>query len=286
MSLTSQCQSSSNPWLSQAVTIADITQELEGIATYHLAFRDSHSADRYHFAPGQFNMLYVPGVGEVAISISGDPALRGPLPHTIRVAGNVTTTLARMGQGGELGLRGPFGSAWPLPQLVGLDVMLVAGGVGAAPLRPAVYALLGNRTQYGELILFCGARTPAGLLFQREYADWQRRGMKVVTTVDRAPAGWTGNVGVVPSLLERLPLPRPDRTAVIMCGPEVMMRYTARAALARGIAEEQIWLTLERNMQCAVGLCGHCQLGPTFLCKDGPVFRHDQIAPFLNVESL
>ena len=275
-----------NPWLTQTVCIESITAEIPEVATYELAFVDSQVAARYRFLPGQFNMLYLPGVGEVAISLSANPQSREGWAHTIRVAGTVTQSLSRLQPGATLGLRGPYGNPWPMAECLGKDVILVAGGIGLAPLRPVIFELLANRAQYGNLTLLLGARTPEGLLYPREYADWQAGGFDLQTTVDRASATWTGNVGVVTSLLDRLTLPRPHKTVLLTCGPEVMMHFTVNSARKRGVPEEQVWLSSERNMQCAVGLCGHCQLGPTFVCKDGPVFRHDHIAPFLKVEGL
>jgi NAD(P)H-flavin reductase len=277
---------SSNPWQSQTVRIEKITPEIPDVATYELAFTDPQIAAGYQFVPGQFNMLYLPGVGEVAISVSANPQSRDTWAHTIRVAGSVTQSLSRLAPGATLGLRGPFGNPWPVDVCHGHDVVLVAGGIGLAPLRPVIYQLLANRARYGNLTLLAGARTPEGLLYPREYEDWQKAGFDVQSSVDRASTVWTGNVGVVTLLLDRLGLPRPERTVVLTCGPEVMMHFAVKSALRRGIPEEQIWLSSERNMQCAVGLCGHCQLGPTFVCKDGPVFRHDQIAPFLKIEGL
>lgn len=275
-----------NPWLSQTVRIESITAEIPEVATYELAFVDPQLAARYRFLPGQFNMLYLPGVGEVAISISANPSSRERWAHTIRVAGTVTQSLSRLPPGATLGLRGPYGNPWPLADCLGKDVILVAGGIGLAPLRPVIYELLANRTKYGNVTLLLGARTPDGLLYPNEYADWQAGGIELHSTVDRAAADWTGNVGVVTLLIDRLPLPRPEQTVLLMCGPEVMMHFTVKSARKRGLNEKQIWLSSERNMQCAVGLCGHCQLGPTFVCKDGPVFRYDHIAPFLKVEGL
>jgi NAD(P)H-flavin reductase len=272
-----------NPWLAQSVEIAGITPEIPGVATYHLRLRDADAHARYQFLPGQFNMLYLPGVGEAAISLSG-----GGLTwdHTIRVAGNVTRTLAGLGVGGTLGLRGPYGSYWPLDVCAGADVVVVAGGIGLAPLRPAISELVGDRKRFGRRTLLCGARTPDTLLYTRQYDDWTDRGLDVQTTVDRPQPGWPGNVGVVPLLVDRLRPLAPGNSVLFVCGPEVMMRYTVRSALERGLRKDQIWVTLERNMQCAVGLCGHCQLGPQFVCKDGPIFRYDQIEPFFDVEAL
>jgi NAD(P)H-flavin reductase len=278
--------SAANPWLSHTIQIAEITPEIPGVATYHFAFADAREAARYRFKPGQFNMIYLPGVGESAISLSANPASRDRWSHTIRVAGNVTQALARLGTGATLGLRGPYGSYWPIDRCADHDIVLVAGGIGLAPLRPAIYQIIDHRAEYGRVTLLYGARTPEGLLYSREYDDWRAHGIDVQTTVDRATAGWNGYVGVAILLLARLPLPRPDQTTVLVCGPEVMMHLTGRSALARGIAAGHLWLSSERNMQCAVGLCGHCQLGPTFVCKDGPVFGYDHIAPFLSIEGL
>lgn len=275
-----------NPWLTQTVRIASITAELPDVATYDLEFLDPSVAARYRFLPGQFNMLYLPGVGEVAISISANPQSRDRWAHTIRVAGSVTQTLSRLQPGATLGLRGPYGNPWPMAACHGKDVILVAGGIGLAPLRPVIYDLLANRQQYGKITLLLGARTPEGLLYPGQYTEWQAAGFELRTTVDRAGQNWNGNIGVVTLLLDRIPIPRPQETILFVCGPEVMMHFTVKSAIKRGVEEKQIWLSSERNMQCAVGLCGHCQLGPAFVCKDGPVFRHDQIAPYLKVEGL
>ena len=183
-------------------------------------------------------------------------------------------------------MRGPFGSGWPIEECVGRDVVLVAGGIGLPPLRPVIYRLLDEQRQYGRLNLLYGARSPDTRLYTNEYESWSERGLVVHTTVDRSRPGYKGNVGVVPLLLERLQTFAPRTSVLFICGPEVMMRFTARAAIERGMAPSQIWVSTERNMQCAIGLCGHCQLGSEFICKDGPVFRYDRIAPFLKVEGL
>lgn len=275
-----------DPWLSTPMTVRHVTPETPGVATYDLAFANSDVASQYAYRPGQFNMLYLPGVGEVAISISGDPADASRLLHTIRVAGVVTQALADAGEGASLGLRGPFGSSWPMDECARKDVVLVAGGIGLAPLRPAIYEIITNRDRFGQVALLYGSRTPGGLLYPEEYADWQSHKLDVQTTVDRTTDGWQGNVGVVTLLLDRLALPRPSETVLMTCGPEVMMWYTIQSAKARGLREENVYVSLERNMNCAVGLCGHCQLGPEFICKDGPVFRYDRVASILKVHEL
>lgn len=279
-------QAAADPWTAHTVVIGDMTPEVEGVATYDLQFQDSSMAATYRFAPGQFNMLYLPGAGEIAISISDDPRNEKSCGHTVRVAGNVTRMLAGMQVGQTLGLRGPFGTSWPLAECIGRDVVLVSGGIGLAPLRPAIYTFLHNRRQFGRLNLLYGARSPDTLLYQRQYDQWSRQGMIVQTTVDRSAAGWMGNVGVVTLLLQRLRSFDPRNTILLCCGPEVMMKFTIITALNRGLSPEQIWISMERNMQCAVGLCGHCQLGPEFICKDGPVFRYDRLAPLMDVEGL
>lgn len=273
-------------WTPHAVAIRAIRPEVGGVATYELGFADRAAAEAYRFAPGQFNMLYLPGAGEVPISLSADPASRDTWAHTIRVAGNVTRRLAAMQPGDTLGLRGPYGSCWPLEEAVGADVLLVAGGIGLAPLRPAILALLAERERYGRLMLLYGARSPDTLLYAHEYDEWSRRGLLVHTTVDRSAAGWLGNVGVVSLLVERVRPLDPARTVVFSCGPEIMMRYSVAAAEVRGIAASRVWVSLERNMQCAVRMCGHCQLGPAFVCREGPVFRYDQMEPYLDVPQL
>ena len=275
-----------NPWLSHTAVIGEITPEAPGVATYTLHWRDPLLAETYTFRPGQFNMLYLPGVGEAAISLSADPQSRDGWAHTIRVAGNVTQALSRLPRGATLGLRGPFGRPWPMQECAGKNVILIAGGIGLPPLRPAIYEFLAQRDQYRQMTLLHGARTAEMLLYGREYADWKAGGLDVQTTVDQPSPGWQGNVGVVPLLLDRVQMQDPQNTLVLMCGPEVMLRYCALAALHRGIPRANVWISTERNIQCAVGLCGHCQLGPDFICKDGPVFRYDHIAPYLDVDGL
>ena len=274
-----------NPWHTQTVRIDDIVQEAEGIATYRLSHLPTDDQD-YRFIPGQFNMLYLPGVGESAISMSGDPEENLCWIHTVRVAGNVTRTLAGLEIGQTLGLRGPFGTGWPVDTLVGQDVVVVAGGLGLAPLRPLLYYFTKHREQFGSIRVICGARTPDGLLFQTEYAGWKQQGLDIQLTVDRPTPDWTGQIGVVTLLIDRMNLTRPAATSLVTCGPEVMMKYSAISAIKRGIPAENIWVSLERNMQCAAGLCGHCQLGPEFICKDGPVLRYDRVGHFLFVERL
>lgn len=265
----------SEPMVPAPLPIARVTRETRDVVT--LAF----DGGARRFRPGQFNMLYLFGVGEVAISLSGDPE-RPELLHTIRALGSVTRPLTALAPGGVVGVRGPFGSAWPLDEARGRDVVLVAGGLGLAPLRPAVHHLLHHRGDYGRVALVYGARTPDDLLFGEELAAWRALdSVAVLVTVDRGGPDWRGEVGVVPALLARARFD-PAQTVAMVCGPEVMMRFSVRELERVGVAAERIYLSLERNMRCALGWCGHCQYGPLFVCKDGPVVRYDRIAHLLH----
>jgi NAD(P)H-flavin reductase len=274
------------PWVTHSVEITAVVPEITGVATYHLRLTDAAARNAYSCEPGRFNMLYLPCVGEAAISVSGHDAVADTWLHTVRTAGGVTQTLAGLGPGGKLALRGPFGTAWPTEQFAGRDVVFVAGGIGLAPLRPAIEWALQQRQNCGRLTLLYGARSPQTILYAAEFDQWRQRGLNIEITVDRTDPGWLGRVGVVTLLLDRLRPLDPQKTIMLTCGPDVMMRYVTRSALDRGLKMTQIWVSLERNMQCAVGFCGHCQLGPAFICKDGPVFRYDRMAPYLDLEDL
>lgn len=233
------------------------------------------------FQAGQFNMLYVFGVGEVPISISGDPAQPDALIHTTRAVGLVTQAMDKLYEGDVLGVRGPFGRGWPLESASDRDVVLVAGGIGLAPLRPALLQLLAQRERYGKIVLLYGARTQEDMLYRRELEHWRARfDLDVFVTVDRATGNWRGNVGVVTSLISHAPFD-PSRSVAMVCGPEVMMRFTVQELRRRGLPPRNVYLSMERNMKCATGFCGHCQYGPLFVCRDGPVFRLDRIEQIL-----
>lgn len=251
--------------------------------TFTLALAPVAAAPPLGFAAGQFNMLYVFGVGEVPISISGDPLEPSPLTHTTRAVGPVTRAMRKLKVGDTLGVRGPYGSNWPLAGAAGRDVVIVAGGIGLAPLRPVLYHLLARRGDFGKVVLLYGTRTPQDILFRAELRRWgARRNVQVHVTVDRAVGRWRGNVGVVTTLIPHAQF-EPSNTVAMLCGPEVMMRFTALELQKRGVSSERVFVSLERNMKCAIGFCGHCQYGPSFVCKDGPVFRYDQVKPLLNI---
>jgi NAD(P)H-flavin reductase len=263
-------------------TVRAITPETPGVQTYDLSFDDP--AVGYAFRPGQFNMVYLPGIGESAISVSSDPAEPAKLRHTIRAVGNVTRAMTRLRPGDKLGVRGPFGTAWPVDEFRGKDVVVAAGGLGLAPLRPTLYHFVGHRAEYGRITLLFGARTPADLLYATEYDAWRAAGIDVQVIVNVGSPDWRGPIGFVTTPLANLPLD-PARTGVLTCGPEVMMRFVAERAMNRGIPAGTVFVSLERNMNCAVGLCGHCQFGPAFVCKDGPVFPFDRVRRLMLVEN-
>jgi NAD(P)H-flavin reductase len=245
--------------------------------TFTLELTRPGGAAAFAFAPGQFNMLYAFGRGEAPISISGDPARPDSLVHTVRNVGNVTRAICKARPGAQLGVRGPFGAAWPVSASAGNDVILVAGGLGLAPLRPALYHILAHRQDYGNIELIYGARTPADLLYRRELERWRGRfDLRVHATVDTAGADWRGGVGVVTTIIPRARFD-PANTTALVCGPQLMMRYTVLELLGRGLNPAQIYVSMERHMKCGLGLCGHCQWGPFFVCQDGPVFRFDQV---------
>ncbi len=245
--------------------------------TFTLELTRPGGAAEFSFAPGQFNMLYAFGRGEAPISISGAPARPDTLVHTVRNVGNVTRAICKSRPGAQLGVRGPFGAPWPVAEMAGQDVVIVAGGLGLAPLRPAIYHFLEHRADYGNFELIYGARTPADLLYRRELERWRGRfDFRVHATVDTAGADWRGGVGVVTTVIPRARFD-PANTIALVCGPQLMMRYTVMELLGRGLTPAQIYVSMERHMKCGLGLCGHCQWGPFFVCKDGPVFRYDTV---------
>ena len=268
-----------DPMLPMPYRIQRVRQETDDTFTLEILPEDSSS--RFSFAPGQFNMLYVFGVGEVPISISSNPANVPLLKHTTRVVGTVTKAMRKLKRGEVMGIRGPFGSHWPVEDATGRDVVIVAGGIGLAPLRPALYRLMAEREKFRRIVLLYGTRTPDDMLYRRELEQWRGKfDLEIQVTVDRAASTWRGNVGVVTTMIGRAPFD-PSNTLAMLCGPEIMMRFTVMELLKRGVAAECIYLSAERNMKCGIGFCGHCQYGPTFVCKDGPVFALPSIAAIL-----
>jgi NAD(P)H-flavin reductase len=236
--------------------------------------------------PGQFTMLYAFGVGEAPISVSGAPVDGAPLVHTVRSVGAVSNAITRLHAGQELGVRGPYGTAWPVEAADGQDILFVAGGLGLAPLRPAVRHVLANRDHYGRVALLYGTRGPEDLLYRDELTEWRRMlDVEIEVTVDRADRTWRGAVGVVTTLIPRVGCD-PAHTTAMVCGPEVMMRFSIQALQATGLPFERTYVSLERSMKCGIGLCGRCQFGADFICKQGAVMRYDRIAHVFTVREI
>jgi NAD(P)H-flavin reductase len=232
------------------------------------------------FAPGQFTMLGAPGCGEVPISISGDPDAPERLVHTVRAVGAATAAICAAEPGCVLGVRGPFGRPWPVDEVDGADVVVVAGGIGLAPLRPAILRLLARRERYGRIAVLYGSRTPEDILYPAQLPGWG-----AAATVDAAGRDWQGRVGVVTKLIDGAAFD-PGSAVAMICGPEVMMRFAVDALLRRGMTADRAYVSMERNMQCGIGHCGHCQLGPTLICRDGPVYRWEELEPWLAIREL
>lgn len=281
--MTMAAPAAADAWLPRPFRIADTRRETHDTVTLELESLDRRGLP---FAPGQFTMVGPLGVGDVPISISGHPGRPQHLVHTIRDVGGVTRTLCQASEGDVLAVRGPFGVGWRVSDGTGGDIVIVAGGVGLAPLRSAVIEVVASRQEYGRVSVLYGARTANDVLFGADLAAWASdAGVQVGITVDRASAAWTGRVGLVTELVSWATFD-PARTLALVCGPEVMMRYVAGELTASGVPPERIRLSLERNMRCGVGLCGHCQLREYLICVDGPVFSLDAVRPLLGVREL
>jgi NAD(P)H-flavin reductase len=266
-----------DPFLPHSVTVQDWQAESDEVFTLTVPAPPGYAG----FTPGQFNMLYLPGRGEAAISISGDPRDRGRLKHTVRAVGNVTKALSDVRPSESLGLRGPFGRGWPLDDADGRELLLIAGGIGLAPLRPVLYAALAAPERYARITVMLGARSPKDLLFTEELLRWKfEHGLQFLASVDNATFDWRGDVGVITGLIPRVRM-NPEAVTAMICGPEAMIRFCVKGLRDRGVASEAIHVSLERNMKCAVGICGHCQLGPHFLCRNGPVFAYPEVERYL-----
>ncbi|MEQ9300074.1 MAG: FAD/NAD(P)-binding protein [Cyclobacteriaceae bacterium] len=237
-------------------------------------------------APGQFNMLYSFGIGEIPISVSSRLSSHPTLTHSIQDVGPVSKALTQLVTGDVVGVRGPFGTTWPIEKAKSKDILILAGGIGLCPLRPVIEHILDHRDQYGEVNVLFGTRHPDNIIYHSDIISWQSdSSINFQITVDHAFANWRGNVGVVTHLINKA-IFDPANTAAFLCGPEVMMRFGVYSCLDAGVAEEAVHLSMERNMKCAIGFCGHCQLGPYFTCKDGAVFPYTMMKPYLNIPEL
>ncbi|MFP4686801.1 MAG: FAD/NAD(P)-binding protein [bacterium] len=270
----------SSPMVPEKAVVKYIRQDTEDTFTLYIEPENSP----FYFKPGQFNMLYVYGIGEVPISICGDPARTDTIAHTVKNVGRTTAALCNLKPGDELGFRGPYGTYWPASEIPGTDILFVAGGIGLPPLRPAIYQVMAERKKFGKVSLLYGARNPNELLYTDELEDWRElMDFESEVTVDEAHGGWSGHVGVVTELISEIGF-RSRQPVAMICGPKIMIKFTVQELLSRNVPASSIYVSLERNMKCGVGLCGRCQMGPIFVCKDGPVFRYDRVQKWFEME--
>ncbi len=273
-----------DPYHYHEAEIVERTQEARDIFTLRLQFTDTTVQNTYRFAPGQFNMLYLFGLGEVAISIVSDPEYDDLFDHTIRAVGRVTKALANLGPGDRIGVRGPYGKGWPLAKFKDRNIVLVTGGLGCAPLVSVIHYILNRRDHYRKLTIMQGVKKSTDLIWRPQYEKWaQMPNTQVLLAADVAGHDWPWTVGPVTQLFEQAQISAEDSVAM-MCGPEPMMHAAAQALQARGFDDDVIWLSMERNMQCAIGQCGHCQFGAQFVCRDGPVHAYRDLKALLKVQ--
>lgn len=271
------------PW---QVEVVDRVDESPTIFTLSLRLVDKQQHADYSFQPGQFNMLYLFGGGEIPVSIVGDPAVPELLQHTIRRVGRVTRGFAQLQPGDRLGLRGPFGRGWPMQEARDRDVLIVTGGLGCAPVLPVINLLMHHRSHYRRVAILQGVKHSDDLIWRKRYDEWaQHPDTQVLLAADVAGPNWPGSVGLVTNLFKELDIDF-SNSLTMMCGPERMMIASVEHLLGQGVQADSIWLSMERNMQCAVGHCGHCQYGETFICKDGPVFSYADIRHLFGVRGV
>ena len=268
-----------NLYVPLKAVIEDVKTQTHDTKTFTIRLDDNKDFD---FKPGQFNMVSLLGYGEAPISISSEPNVKNKFDHTIRFVGSLTHTIEKFKPGDMVGIRGPFGNSWPVEEARGKNVLFIAGGIGLAPLRPFIKQVFHERDQFGKVQILYGARGTGEMLFTDEFDDWRKQAdTELHLTVDKLEENekWDHTVGVVTVLYNVAKLD-PANTVAVICGPEIMMRFAARGLLKHGFFAPQIYLSMERRMKCGVGKCGHCQLGPRFVCKDGPVFRYDEAREF------
>lgn len=256
--------------------VTEIIEETPSIKTLVLRVEGSLRAK-----PGQFNMLYYWGIGEIPVSIASIPIVMNGytiIEHTVKATGAVSRALVySLGKGDIIGLRGPYGRGWPIDAGLGMDILIIAGGIGIAPLRPLVRYILEHRRDYGRLLLLYGARTPRDIIYREEIEYYMKNhDIEVYLSSDTSSSEWRHHVGFVTDLLDTVRI-SPENTIAFICGPEAMMKTAVKKLLSRGLKSNQLYLSLERRMRCGVGVCGTCQFGHFFVCRDGPVFRLDEI---------
>lgn len=273
-----------NPYLPRQVEVVERIQESPSLFTLRLKFTEQSFQQQYSFEPGQFNMLYLHGVGEVPISIVSDPKDEHIMDHTIRNVGRVTNGLANLKTGDRIGIRGPFGRGWPLAAAERKDVVVVTGGLGCAPVVSVINYIMNRRERFGMVNIVQGVKHSSDFIWQERYDQWRKApDTNVLLAADAGEPLWPWHIGPVTGMFEELEFDK-NRVIILMCGPEGMMRVVIKHMLEQGLGESDMWLSMERNMQCAVGHCGHCQYGAKFVCKDGPVFCYEEVKDLFGIK--
>jgi len=270
-----------NIYLPDIATITEVRDETADTKTFTLRFRDPEVQRRFDYRPGQFAEVSVFGVGEAPFCLASSPTRNSGFQITVRSVGGVTQALHELGAGGEVGVRAPLGNSFPVDEVAGRKILFIGGGIGLPPLRSLIWRMLDERQKFGDITILYGARTPSDLVYKEELEAWAKRDdIKFLVTVDRAEPGWTGRVGMVPTLFPEAGI-TPEGTTAFLCGPPVMIRFVIQDLLTMGFAPETIVTTLERMMKCGVGKCNHCAIGDKYVCRDGPVFSYRQIKELL-----
>ena len=276
--------SQDNVYLPHIAVIEKIIEETPTVRTYHFNFKDEKLREEFTFESGQFGEYSVLGVGEATFCISSSPTRRDHLELAVQRVGQVTNALDRLGEGAEIGFRGPYGNSFPLDYLQGKSLVFVGGGIGLAPLRSLIWNVIDNRDKYQNIDIIYGARSPADLSFKYDLNAWNEdKTVNMVTTIDRSDDNWKGKVGLVPVVLEEVAPSAKDAVAIV-CGPPIMIRFTFPALEKLGFTPEQMLTTLEKRMKCGIGKCGRCNIGNLYVCRDGPVFTFEQIKNFVSSE--
>jgi NAD(P)H-flavin reductase len=272
-----------NPFVPNEAVIKKIKVETTDVSTFNLAFTDENVQNAYDYGAGQYNMVSLPGIGEAPLSISSSPGRRDSFEHTVRFVGRLTNAWSKLRVGDKLGIRGPYGRPWPIHELKNKDVVVICGGTGIACIKPAINHIVENRSEVKSASIYYGAKNASELVFADQYETWQDAGVEVNLTVDKGqPLDWPFHVGVVTTLFDRLHM-APDQAVALISGPDIMMRFCVVDLLKRGFQPANIYVSLERRMECAVQMCGHCQIGPKYVCQDGPVFSYDEIDDLFGV---
>ena len=266
-----------NPYRPNLARVTEIFRETDTIKTFKFKFLDKNLQSSFFFLPGQFIQVSVFGIGEIPLTLCSTPFNNDFFQISVRRIGNVTNALFNLKEGDIIGVRGPYGNGYPINQMMYKNIVMVAGGIGFPPVRSLIEYILSRRNYFGNLWLLYGARDPTDIVFRKDLEKWKKeKDFNILITVDRAPQGWKGNVGVVTTLFKKVEIPS-ENIVGIVCGPPIMMKFVTQELQKLGLRDDQIYLSMERLMQCGIGKCGHCNIGKKYVCKDGPVFSYDEL---------